>query len=152
MIKLLSNYDYHYSMLLACKGGDPHLGRSWSKAWITAPANRLGPLPKSYGPHRALCFPLWSNAQCVRSCTLFSQDWWAGITFTHKIITWRDCTWWVMCAIFPSESSVLHFELRRSCKILNWEGRHVRRMASRHVMQAWQARYVRSLFVFVSIE
>ena len=47
---------------------------------------------------------------------------------------------------------VLHFELRRSCKILNRGGRHVRRMASSHVMQAWQACNLRSLFVFVSTE
>ena len=43
-------------------------------------------------------------------------------------------------------------ELRRSYKILNRGGRHVRRMASSHVMQAWQACNLRSLFVFVSTE
>ena len=40
------------------------------------------------------CTLVPSLEQCAvrAACALFSQDWWAGITFTHKIITWRDCT------------------------------------------------------------
>ena len=74
---------------MACEGGDPILVGADQRRELLLRQTGWVHFPRVMGPtvHSASL-----SGAMRRACTLFSQDWWAGITFTHKIITQRDCT------------------------------------------------------------